>query len=284
MLGRPVRQRPAFDQFPQPPAPERRIGQHADAALLRQREDALLHRPVVDRVVDADEVDVLFAHVPFEIRVLLFEGGGQADVADAAGGPGLAQDGELGGYVAQVVDLHQVDGRLADAREGRVQLGARGPGIGLAAAAAGDVELGRPEQPVGDPGILRGAARDLLRGAIARRGVEHAAALAHQRFQDVADARGVALAGHARERGRAAQAHHRQLLRGAGDRAGDERLRGVLRQQQPRTDRQRHARRGGQLQVFAPGEHARLLASRDRRPFYHGTPARQALTSRGVRA
>src|SRR5690606_17426497 len=165
------------------------------AVLERQREDALLHGPVVDRVVDADEVQRLVAHQRLKLRIPAFGGVGRADVADAAGLLRLPEDAELGRYVAHVVHLHQVDRRLAHARERLLQLLARGLRIRRTAATAGHVELGGPEQPVAEARLLDNPAGHLLRRTVAGRGVEHAAALAHQRFQDLADAGGIAFAG-----------------------------------------------------------------------------------------
>ena len=55
-LAGPLRHLVALDALPQARAAERQIDEHADAALLRERKDALLGVEIVDGVVDADEV------------------------------------------------------------------------------------------------------------------------------------------------------------------------------------------------------------------------------------
>src|SRR5690606_28149571 len=134
--------------------------------------------------------------------------------------------------------------------------------VGALSAPGHHVELGGPEDPFRQPGLAGDLAGHLFGGPVAGRGIEHPAAVVHQRLQHGADAVGVALARDPRERGRAPQAHHRQPLAGAGDQAGDELARAVVGQQQLRVDRQGHARQGGKLQVFTSGDHGSASLSR----------------------
>ncbi len=80
-----------------PRAAERRVREHADLPLARQREDRRLDFAVVDGVVHADEIERLVAHERYELVVLRLERGGQADVADAALLLQLPEEAELGG-------------------------------------------------------------------------------------------------------------------------------------------------------------------------------------------
>ncbi len=120
-LSRPLGNRLAAHALPQPGAPEGRIDQHAHAAVLRQRQDAFFHPAVVDRVVDANEVDRLAGEDLLELRILAREGGGDTDVTYALLGAQLLEQAELDRHVAEVVHLDQVEHRLADALEGGLE-------------------------------------------------------------------------------------------------------------------------------------------------------------------
>ena len=212
LLGE-VGHRAVADALEEPRAAERRVGEDAHLALLRQRQDGGLGVAVVDGVVDADEVERLLAHRRDQVGVLAFEGGGEADVADPSLLLELPQDRDLHADVAHVVHLDEVDLRLPDARERRLDLRPRRRRIGAAAAAAGDVQLGRPEDLVGEPQLVDDLPGRLFRGAVAGRRVEHRGAAVDQRLEHLAQGRQVFAAGHRREGRRAAQADDRQSAR-----------------------------------------------------------------------
>jgi hypothetical protein len=219
----------------------------------RQREDRRLDLAVVDGVVHADEVERLVAHDRLELRVLPLVRARDADVAHAPLPLQLLQDGELRRDVAEVVHLDQVHRALADALEGRLDLRARGRGVGR--APAGDVDLGRPEDPVREPELARDPPGDLLRGAVARGGVEHRPALLDERAHHVLERADVLAARDLRERGRAAEADDGDALAAGGDGARQQRLRlercQDARVEPLRAECERGARAEGQAKPFA---------------------------------
>src|SRR5690606_19643848 len=138
----------AFDALPEARAAERHIDHDRDAAILRDREYPFLGAQVVDRVVDADEIERLLEHVLLERLVVRLERRRRADVADAACLLVFTQDREPRLDVGEIVHLNQVDGLAAQALDRRLDLTPRGRGVRAFAAPSGDVELGRPEDAI----------------------------------------------------------------------------------------------------------------------------------------
>ncbi len=255
----PVGQRLIAHGLPQAGAAKGRVDEHGDALVTGQGQDALFHVAVVDGVIDADEVERLAAHHLFEGFVLPFEGGGDAEMADGAGLLVLAQDGELGGRVADVVHLDEIDRTLADARQRGVELGARGLGVGRAAP-CGDVEFGGPEKGVGQPCVPCHFADHLFRfAAVRRRGVDQATALLVQGLQHGAQLVGFTIGRGLGDRCRGAQAHDGKLFAAAGNGARDQRLGGQLGPRQARADRERGTGGKAGLEKVATGVHRAAL-------------------------
>ena len=90
---------------------ERPVDDDGDAALARQRQDALLDF-AVDRVVgDLNEIERLAAHDLLELAVAAAFGSRDADIADLAGGFHGVQRLQMLAPRQQIVDLHQVETR-----------------------------------------------------------------------------------------------------------------------------------------------------------------------------
>ena len=165
-------------------------------------------------------------HDARELAVLLLARAGDADVSHAPGGFQLLQDAELDRHVAEVVHLDEVHRLDAEPAEGRLDLRARGGGIGRAAAARRHVDLGRPEQLVRDAEFAREPAGDFLRRAVGRRRVEDRGAALDECGEHRAKPLDVRALGDAAKRGGAAEPDDRDLLAARGDGPRDERGRG----------------------------------------------------------
>ena len=177
---------PVADALEQTRAAEGHVDHDRNPAFGGERQDRFLDAAVVDRVVDADEVERLLAHDARELAVLFLAGGRHADVADALRGLQLLQDPELDGDVAQVVNLDEVHRFDAEAPEGFLDLGPRRRGIGGAAAARRDIDLRRPEDLSRDAELACEPARDFLRCAVGWRRVEDTGAVVDHRVEDFA--------------------------------------------------------------------------------------------------
>ena len=70
-FGGPVGQRAVADAAKEAGTAEGQVGDDGDLALDRGGEHAVLHPPVVDRVIDLDEVERLVAHVALKLGVLV---------------------------------------------------------------------------------------------------------------------------------------------------------------------------------------------------------------------
>jgi len=160
--------------------------------------------------------------------------------------------------VAEVVHLHQIDDRLLDPGERRIDLRPRRRRVCNGVAAPGHVDLGGPEDLVGEPGFGRDASGDLFRRAVARGGVEHRAAFLDQRLEHAPHGGQILRAGNLRKGGRAAEADHRNLFAARGNRPADDRL-GLEGDQGPRVEGERRAGAGGQREPFSSCKHVCAL-------------------------
>ena len=156
------------------------------------------------------------------------------------------------------MDLDAVDDGDAEVLERAFDLGPRRLRIRGSTAAPGHVDLGRPEDAIGDPESLADVARDLLGGAVAGSGVENRPAAVDQRLHDFFELRHVVAAGHALEGRGTAQADDRQLLAGGGDGPRDHLL-ARERAQDAGVEGEGRARGGGGADPVASSEHLRIF-------------------------
>ena len=172
-VGGPRGQRLAEHRSQQAAPAEGPVDDHRDAAILRQREQPLLGRAVVERVVELDEIQRLGAHHRLELGIGAGRVVRDAEVADAALFLPGAQRRELRLPVDQVVDLHQVD--AVGAKELDRPFHLRDAGFTSARP-----HLGGDERLVACLHRRQHVADDALRGAVHRRGIDDRAAVGEQ--------------------------------------------------------------------------------------------------------
>ena len=97
---------------------KRPIGDHRDPALLRQRQNALLHFGFHQRIIDLEEIELLAAHQFFDFAQSSGLVMRDPDVANAALPFPFLQRGELCIHIDQIVHLDQVDSVRAQKRHG----------------------------------------------------------------------------------------------------------------------------------------------------------------------
>ena len=121
------------------------------------------------------------------------------------------------------MNLHQVDDWLSNPLERLIQLLTRRGWIGLATASGCHIELGRPEQLLGNAQLLRDVARHFLRGTIAWRRVKYSSSkldhFGHHCLKRIV----ILLSGDLGKCCRASQTDDRKPLTRGGDRAHNER-------------------------------------------------------------
>ena len=108
-FGRPFRQFFVPYGAKQPITAEGQVDHHSKATLGGQREDPFSCGPIIERIIDLDEVESFLFHGLLEFRVLVLEGCGDPDVADAARLLHLPEQAELGLGIAQIVHRDEID-------------------------------------------------------------------------------------------------------------------------------------------------------------------------------
>ena len=143
---------------------------------------ALFGAAIADRVIDLDEIQRLAAHDRFHFGVLAGARTGDADVADAAGGLLLAQQGQQRAGAPQVVQLDEIEAPGAERRERSLEA--------LPTVLDGvAIELGREEEPVAQAGLAEDGADGAFGITIGGRGIDDLAAEAGKGQQRFAQAR-----------------------------------------------------------------------------------------------
>src|SRR6185436_16196260 len=103
-------------------AAERHVDQDRDAALGRQRQQLVLRRAVVERIVELDEIERLLAHDGFELVIGARGIMRDAEVADATVLLPLPKRRKMCLPIEQVVHLHEVDALDLEQRERALHL------------------------------------------------------------------------------------------------------------------------------------------------------------------
>ena len=168
-LGRPVRQRLAFQPPRQRALPEGTVDDDRHAALGRQRQQPLLRLAIDDVVGELHEIERMVPHDLLEQIVPAAFGGGDADIAELPVRLHGEQRLEMRLPCDEIVDLHEIEARHAPEAPRLLDLrwsvrGRRGPDL-----------VGR-KQALGPAELFEPVADDRLRGAVHWRGIDHATA------------------------------------------------------------------------------------------------------------
>ncbi len=108
-LGGPLGKRLSGETAEGASAAKRPVRENGDAALFRERQDALGRLGLVGRVVDLEEVDGFFPENALELGIGARRVVRDSEVSNAALRSPLSERGQVRVHVEQVVDLHQVD-------------------------------------------------------------------------------------------------------------------------------------------------------------------------------
>src|SRR5262245_6094660 len=157
---------------------KRPINDHADAAVARQREDAVFDLAVENVVGDLNEVERLCAHDPFDFAVPAPFRGGDPYIAEPAGGLHGEQRPQMPLPGEEIVDLQQIEARHAPEASGGFDL-VRAAGTG------GDPDLVGRKQARRSVELGETVPNHLLGRAVHRRGIDQAPARIEERSYHV---------------------------------------------------------------------------------------------------
>lgn len=214
-LGRVSRKWTRAEAAEERAAGERAVDDDGDAAIAGEWQKAVLGVTFADGVVDLDEVDGFAGDEPGD--GVLTAGGvmRDAEMADTAGGLPVAERGEVGVSIDEIVHLHEVDGVDAEFAQRVFHLFDAG-------AAAGGPDFRGDEEVFAEREFFGQLAEDLFGTAIHRGGVDDAAAEFRERAKDFFErAERIGSVGDV-ESLPGAEADGGEFFAGRGDAAGEE--------------------------------------------------------------